>query len=485
MPADTIRTAKSFRPSSSTKWTGAAIALAAFAFGLCLAQDHAGSWNDGSRLATIESLVDRGTLAIDESIFVRPPTEAGAGRPLPYSRSEPNLWERGTLDKLWIEGRFYSDKPMVPAIVSAGLYWILQKTTGLVARERPDRFSWWMTAGSSSIAFATATLSVYAIARRVGLGDARGIAMAASFSLATVAPVYAEYVNAHIALLGVAATATWLSLEIALARASDARPWAAAVGLGLLSGFGYALEQGAGPMLLLCTAAWLSYRWPLGLAAFAVAVAPWLALHHAINFAVGGSFSPANANPEYLRWPGSPFTPDNMTGGWNHSSALGFASYAAALLVGKKGFLLYNLPLVGLLGAGGIFRRRLALAPELRLAAASMAGVWLLYALLSNNSSGACCSIRWFVPMLGPAQLILAVMLREEPWRWRPFAILTGWGVVLSAMLVAKGPWWGRMPPGFWPIVAAALVHVLVDLWWTRRRERGIARNAPYRLRAA
>ena len=25
------------------------------------------------------------------------------------------------------------------------------------------------------------------------------------------------------------------------------------------------------------------------------------------NYAIGGSFKPANANPEYFRWPGSPF----------------------------------------------------------------------------------------------------------------------------------------------------------------------------------
>jgi len=30
-------------------------------------------------------------------------------------------------------------------------------------------------------------------------------------------------------------------------------------------------------------------------------------------------------------------------------------------------------------------------------------GVWLLYAALSNNYGGLCCSIRWFVPLLAPA----------------------------------------------------------------------------------
>ena len=35
------------------------------------ARPYAGSWNDGSRLAAVESLVDYHTWAIDDSIFVR------------------------------------------------------------------------------------------------------------------------------------------------------------------------------------------------------------------------------------------------------------------------------------------------------------------------------------------------------------------------------------------------------------------------------
>ena len=55
------------------------------------ARPYAGGWNDGSRLATAECLVDQHTLAIDDSIFVRVPPGEGpavpAGTPddRPYS----------------------------------------------------------------------------------------------------------------------------------------------------------------------------------------------------------------------------------------------------------------------------------------------------------------------------------------------------------------------------------------------------------------
>src|SRR5262245_23214162 len=70
----------------------------------------AGGWNDGSRLATVESLVDYRTLRIDDSVFVQP--SAAPHSPYP---DEPLLRD-GTKDKLLIDGHYYSDKSPVPAL---------------------------------------------------------------------------------------------------------------------------------------------------------------------------------------------------------------------------------------------------------------------------------------------------------------------------------------------------------------------------------
>ena len=58
----------------------------------------AGSWNDASRMATIQSLVEMHTFIIDKSNFVF------------------------TGDKVFINEHFYSDKPPVPAIIGAIVY---------------------------------------------------------------------------------------------------------------------------------------------------------------------------------------------------------------------------------------------------------------------------------------------------------------------------------------------------------------------------
>src|ERR1700722_334784 len=103
---------------SLERWDGWIIGLA-LALACVGAMNHASSWNDGSRLATVECLVDQHTWAIDHSLFVEVPP-ASPGRVLPYSADQTLLLQQGTLDKLCINGHFYSDKSPVPALLLAG-----------------------------------------------------------------------------------------------------------------------------------------------------------------------------------------------------------------------------------------------------------------------------------------------------------------------------------------------------------------------------
>src|SRR5262249_13832376 len=84
------------------------------------------------------------------------------------------------------------------------------------------------------------------------------------------------------------------------------------------------------------------------------------------------------------------------------------------------------------------------------------------YAINSTNSSGQCCSIRWFLPLLAPGYFVLALILRERV-SWRPaFYILSGWGAVLTTQMLGPGPWMQHMVPNFWQIQAAAAGTLLI-----------------------
>ena len=87
-----------------TRWV---VALSLVSYAL-LTHSHLGSWNDSSRLATAEALVEQGTWAIEN-------TRLG----------------RLTADYILWNGHFYSDKPPVLSFLAAGVYGALNAATGV------------------------------------------------------------------------------------------------------------------------------------------------------------------------------------------------------------------------------------------------------------------------------------------------------------------------------------------------------------------
>jgi hypothetical protein len=415
-----------------------------------------GSWNDSSRLATVESLVDYHTLAIDRTVF-------------------------RTGDKLFIRDHFYSDKSPVPAVLMAGAYQGLQWTTGLTAREHPRAFCYALTLAFAGLPYAVAVWCLYRLGRPLGLALPLRLGLTASFALATVALPYARCVNGHVLLLGVAAPLVLGLARLAEDAAAGRLSWSRLLGLGTLAGLGYTVDLGAGPVLLACTLGLVGWRCRrLGpVAAFLAAAVPWLALHHAVNYAVGGTLAPANTVAAYFQWPGCAFAPRNLTGGWHHADVGHFLTYAAALLVGKQGFLGHNLPLwLAVPGCVALLRRRTAAWPEVVFACCWCGGTWLLYAASSTNYSGRCCSVRWFVPLLAPAYYVLALLLRDRP-RWRgDFVLLSASGGVLGLLMWWRGPWLKFPPVVYWPLLAVALFVWLVyriRLWRRATHDAGPA----------
>jgi hypothetical protein len=449
------------------------------------ARPYAGSWNEGSRLAAVEALVDHGTFSIDDSIFVKVAGGLNADAPSPYPVDNPFL-KHGTLDKLLIDGHFYSDKPPVQSLLLAGVYQVWQWLGGPLAHERPDLFCYLMTLLSSGLAYVVAVGCLYRLGHLVGLTVGLRVALTASFALGTVALTYSRHVNGHIAQLGV--VMALLVALVPLARTDGQCSWPRLLWIGTLGGLAYSLDLGVGPVLLVCLVGLIVYRCrrlkPVML--FGLGALPWLVTHHAFNYAIGGTLGPANKVAEYLQWPGTPFAGRDVTGGWHHSFGH-FWVYAAAMLFGKRGLFGHNLPLfLALPGFLYLLRKRERLTAELVFGLAWCAGSWLLYAAFSTNYSGACCSIRWFVPFLGPFYLALALLLARDPaYRW-DFYTLSAWGMILGGIMWWQGPWMIKMMPLFWPIQAAALLTWLaVRLRMKRRGEVMFERERQQRPLAA
>lgn len=464
----------------ASAWVLAAFALVIAAAG---ARPFAGGWNDGSRLASAESLLDRGTLAIDDSVFCGAPQRLFDSGHLPYSPDNLGLNQFGTKDKLFVRGHFHSDKPAVVAVLMAGQYEPLRWLGAPSPGDRPDLFVCIMTVLTSGLGYAAAIGCMWSLGRRVGLTPGWRFVWLASFALCTFAPTYTRHVNAHTMQLGALAGMCVLFLRMADAAAIGRTAWGSIVGLGTLAGFGFNLDFGSGPPLVATTflaVAWRTRRvWPV--VTFTLAVLPWVAAGVGINYAIGGVWLPMNMNPEYLNWPGSPFSTENMTGFLRHEP-LNLFLYAAGMWFGKHGFLNHNLPTLLLLGAGwGAIRRAGFGRAELAALLAWIGASWLEYAVLSNNMGGACCSVRWFVPFLAPLFWMLAIVLRDRPELRPDFVTLAIGGLVLAAIMWSGGPWNGRVVPMMWLIVAVTLVA-----WGVVARRRGATwslRMPPIRVR--
>jgi hypothetical protein len=449
------------------------VMIAALIFALASARPYAGGWNDGSRLATVEALVDHGTFAIDDSIFVRVPPQNP-----PYPPDRLDLIATGTLDKLCINGRFYSDKGPVPALVLAGCYALMRALTGLTAAQSPSLFCYLMNFLGGGVPLVVAGVVLFTVCRRIVPSPRTAWWITGSLVFTTVAAAYARHHNGHILMLSVAVAVigsmhTILTCPANLSADSPPRPTARSwVFLGVFTGFGYTVDLAVGPAMVLAVTLWVGwqsrrFRSVRPLVYFGLGALPWGIMHHALVWQLAGMIAPPATRPEYLDWAGSPFSPGNMTGLWHERGILRALLYAAELVLGLRGFLWYNLPILpALLGIRMTWRR----FPEMRsLLATQCAWVVLAgfaYGLTSNNYSGQCLSIRWFVPMLAPAYLVLIFVLRTDTGRLAEIRLLS----VFSFVLAAAGWWcgpWERLPLTlFWIVVPLATVTWLI--WRTR-----------------
>jgi hypothetical protein len=464
-----VRPGSRERPALSWLVLAVSVTLA-----LSTARPYAGSWNDGSRLASVESLIDRHTFAIDNSVFVRVPPDLEAAGLGPFPTGSP-LAREGTKDRLLIGGHYYSGKPPVLTVLMAGVYQAARWCGLPPAAKRPDQFCWVLTLATSGLAYVVAVWCVWRLGRVLDLAPRPRLVWTFSFAIATVALAYAGHVNCHLPLLAVSAA---LFLQLALLAQESAAGHVSGprlVGLGTLAGLAYSLDLGPGPLLLACLVLVVAWRCrqSAAVALFLLGAVPWLAATHGLIWAIGGVFRPLNSVPDYQVWPGCEIDRSNMTGLWHHDPA-GFAIYAVALLVGKNGFLGHNpalfLALPALARRG---RRRGLYGPECLIAAVWCGGTWLLYAALSNNFGGTCCSVRWFVPLLAPAFFALALELRREPAMLGELVILTVGGAVLGAVMAWRGPWLWVPAALYWPVQAATLLAWLT--WRLRSRPRQVA----------
>ena len=145
-----------------------------------LTKSRADSWNDEARIATVESLTERGTLAIE------------------YSK-----WGWFTGDKVLLREHFYSTKPPLLSVVGAFNYWVFRDVIHIFSGEwitylkNEDIIYPWVTFTTSGLAFALLLVYFYRSLFLVELSNSARTWLFWALAIGTLYPAYSTVLNNH------------------------------------------------------------------------------------------------------------------------------------------------------------------------------------------------------------------------------------------------------------------------------------------------
>ena len=406
---------------------GLILFVAFFALWALLTKVHTHSWQEESRLATVQALVEQGTFVIDHTEFNR------------------------TGDKVFINAHFYSDKTPLLSVGAAGAYWILHNVFGLTLDPTicvPDedlaacraftptgtRFTafYWLTliwvGGSSALLIALFWRAML----DQGAGGTRATALAIALGLASpIAPysiVFAGHVPAALALFA----GFWL-----LVRPDGSWPHRRLFGSGLLISLAANIDLTLA-LFVVAFGLWALIAHRAKVIAFAAGAMAPFAISAAINYWAAGTLAPLYLDPTAYDFFGTVLNP--TVGGTNGFYSLEFGvNYAYNLLIGARGVFAFTPMLVfAVIGAVAVLRDN----HRRGLTWAMLAGCALFATYLiarTDNYGGEAWGARWFVPLVP----LLWFYARDAPRStvWRIMLVVFGVVSFLTALSGLHDAW--------------------------------------------
>ncbi len=439
---------------SPSRIVGTILAILFFLFCLAFVKTKPASWNDIARIATIESLAERGTWAIDDS-----------------------AWVDQTADKVFLGGKFYSDKMPVLSFIGASVYSILRAAFG--DSLAPDCRTCAYAPLTLILVALPATLTLwlffdFATRLRVPLW----VATIGTLVLGTGTMMlpYALVFNHHVP----AACALFASFYILSWRAVLAKPRmrpASELGIASSRPFDSATLRSGSLLAMTDEHAWLfvagflaalalAFDAPAGIIAAGIAGIALVRLRREFVWFAFGAVIPMIATglldyqiartiiPPYMitngyNYPGSEFPPTFAGNGTPDD----YAAYAFRMFLGGKGLFAFNpLLLFALVGAASAaFNAKHSARVEASFILLSFLALCLYLATNTGNFGGTAYGERWFIPAIP----VLFSFIFFAP----PLSVTTGknfaWGLfvpmlalsVFSSLQGAQAPWQEWLPP--------------------------------------
>ena len=448
-----------------------------------LPHTHIDSWNEFSRLAAVEALVERGTWIIDDTAL-----------------------SQSTGDKVFLNGHFYSDKPPTLTFIASGVYAVLHHGLGLTfdATEcdpkavtcycfafqcpRPFDLAYYLiTLILVGLPSALMLAFFYRSTELFGLSNIWALLLTGVLGSGTLILPYSLVLNNHVP----AAVCLFVGLYALIhARSSSVSArWLALA--GSITSLGVSFEFNVAPFLILVfIVAWWHHRrraWPF------IAGAVWpVLLTMALDWWMLGSILPPQLFPGGYNYPGS--TLYTTPGGTRGSPDV--LMYGFRMLVGDHGVFAFSPVLLWALVALGLAIRQRNHRLWWEAAAVGLASLFVTVYILffTDNFGGGAFGPRWFITIT-PLLFLFAAepMLYSTARRKLIFIVLSAFSVI-SAWQGASGPWHSTLPllrletsaaASVWPQplsapeLAERSVHPLdVTFEGIRARLRGYSLNA-------
>lgn len=404
--------------------------LAAYAaLVLALTGPPALGWNEASRLATVQMVVEEGTLVIDNSVF-----ESG--------------------DKCYFRGNFYSDKPPLPSLLGIVAYAPLYHVFGISFADNMDLAYRIVTFAVEGLPLCVLILLFYLALGAIDFNAADHeslmpvplrqvyrIGLTVVLAFGTLLLGYGTVFNNHV--LGAALLFGAFYAALSVSRQQEGSTFWKPFIAGLCAGAAVASDLSAGLFAVLFLL-FLASRHRDFAYAYTWGLIPPALVFMLMNVQVTGDILPAYLHPEGYDFPGSQMA---TTLGGSRPTDSGRLTYLVLSQIGVEGFL-SNTPilLAGLWGAflTGLSRRFGVLKPLAWVVLTGFLTASLFYAFRSSNFGGHSFGFRYLLP-LTPLLLYFAGPLltfrRAQWWSSRMVLILLAAVSVFFAALCAVDPW--------------------------------------------
>ncbi len=412
---------------------GIGIALALVYFVLCIigTRTAPASWNDMSRIAAVEALVEQRTWAIDET-----------------------FWGGQTKDKVLLNGKFYSEKMPLLSWFGAGVYAPLYASG--IGSLAPDCATsgkvcgyYWVTLILIGLPASIMIWLFYRFAFRIGMSMWRATVATLTLGLATMVLPYSLVLNHHLPA-AVCLFASFYLVHSARENVKYARLYLGAAGLVL--SLAVMFEPASAIMALgLFVAAAL---WVRGNVVFIlIGALPPLLVTLWLDYQIAQTVLPPYMIPGGYAYPGSEWA--DTIGGLGKPDDV--PQYGFKMLFGAQGLYAYN-PLL-LFALAGLLLVALRTKHPLRIAAISLGtsfAVLTFYLVTqTGNLGGEAYGERFYVhtiPLLMMFLLFappLARVSAQNLWTWltTPFFILALALSLFSTYQGARQPWRYVPPP--------------------------------------